>query len=270
MRLLFWNMQKKDTPQQFPAYCQEQEVDVVLLAEPGPHAKMLGDSLSAPGVGGYLRLSPITGRFEVFSRLPLHRMQPRHDSNRFSIWHVRPVLGEDFNLVVVHLPAKLSAGNLDQHESARQVVTELQRVERELGHQRSLVIGDFNMHPFDDGMVAANAFHGVMDRRTAAKQARTVQNVSYDFFFNPMWSRMGDASKGPPGTHSYADSGIKTFFWHTFDQVLLRPALLERVPDENIHVLTALGALSLLNKNGKISGTSDHLPLLIELSDQIN
>ena len=196
-------------------------------------------------------------------------MQPKHDSNRFSIWHIEPVLGADFTLVVVHLPSKREANDIDQQESARQVVTELQRVERDLGHQRSLVVGDFNMHPFDDGMVAASAFHGVMDRGTAAKRSRIVQEISYDFFFNPMWSRMGDASKGPPGTHSYRDSGIKAFFWHTFDQVLLRPALLDRVPDQNIQVITTLGALSLLNKNGKIAGTSDHLPLLVELSDQI-
>lgn len=268
MRLLFWNMQKKDAPPEFSAFCQAQEVDVVLLAEPGPHAKMLGESLSAPGIDGYLRLSPSAGRFEVFSRLLLHQMRWKHGSNRFSIWQIEPVLGADFILVVVHLPAKLNAEYLDQHESARQVVIELQRVESELGHQRSLVIGDFNMHPFDDGMVAASAFHGVMDRRTAAKRARIVQKVKYDFFFNPMWSRMGDASKGPPGTHSYSDPGIKAFFWHTFDQVLLRPALLNRVPDQNIAVLTSLGKLTLLNKNGKIVGSSDHLPLLVELNDQ--
>jgi exonuclease III len=268
MRLLFWNVQKKDVPSEFSAFCQAREIDIVLLAEPGPHAKALGESLSAPGVGGYLRLSPTTERFEVFSRLSYSQLRPKHDDGRFSIWRLHPATGADFTVVVVHLPSKLHARNdLDQHESAQKVIQELQRVELEVGDQSSLIIGDFNMHPFDDGMVAANAFHGVMDRQIAFEKSRKVQGQSYDYFYNPMWSRMGDASKGPPGTHSYRDSGIRAFFWHTFDQVLIRPSLLNRVPDQNVEVISALGTLSLLNNSGKIAPTSDHLPLMVEVSD---
>lgn len=267
MRILFWNTQKKNPPPELSTFCQANEVDIVIIAEPGPRARSLGELLSAPGIGGYIRINLVTKRFEVFSRLRLNQVRSKHDSARFSIWQVQPILGCDFIFAVVHLPSKMHADESDQHATARAVVNEIQRVESELGHQRSVVMGDFNMHPFDLGMVAADGFHGVMDRKTALEQSRMVQSQQYHFFYNPMWSRMGDASKGPPGTHSYRDSGIKAFFWHTFDQVLLRPALLERVPDQNIQVLSQLDTLSLLNKSGKLSAASDHLPILLELNN---
>ncbi len=268
MRLLFWNLNKNDAPPELSSFCQLHEVDIVLLAEPGPHAKALGESLSAPGVGGYLRLTPAPEWFEVFSRLSFDQMRLKENYERFCIWRIVQSSGADFLLTLVHLPSKKHAKYLDQHDAAQQVVAALKTVESQLGHQRSLVVGDFNMHPFDDGMVAANAFHGVMDRRTAIKQSRSVNGRKYDYFYNPMWSRMGDASNGPPGTLSYSDTGITAFFWQTFDQILLRPMLMAQVPDQNIQVLTSLGRLSLLNKHGKISGPSDHLPLLVEVSDQ--
>lgn len=267
MRLLFWNIQKKDAPPELSAFCQAKSVDIVLLAEPGRQAKHLGDTLTVSGTAEYVRQVQRTELFEVCSRHATHQMLSKHDSNRFSIWNIKPNVGADFILVVLHLQSKMHAKRSDQHASAQLVVTELQRVERELGHQRSLIIGDFNMHPFDEGMVAANAFHGVMDRQIAREKTRTVAGLAYDFLYNPMWSRLGDASNGPCGTHSYRESGITAYFWHTFDQVLLRPALMDRVPDQNIQVLDSLGTLSLLGKSGKISGCSDHLPLLVELND---
>jgi hypothetical protein len=35
-----------------------------------------------------------------------------------------------------------------------------------------VVIGDFNMNPFDRGMVNANGFHAVMSRQIAALRSR--------------------------------------------------------------------------------------------------
>ena len=73
--------------------------------------------------------------------------------------------------------------------------------------------------------------------------------------------------QGPRGTLYYRETGITAYFWHTFDQVLLRPALMDRVPDKNITVLDSFGTLLLVDKTGKMFRCSDHLPLLVELND---
>ena len=93
------------------------------------------------------------------------------------------------------------------------------------------------MNPFEDGMVSANGLHAVMSQGIAQRGSRTVQGKAYPFFYNPMWSYLGDASAGPPGTFYYENAQHKTFFWNMFDQILLRPDLLEFFAAENLQIV---------------------------------
>jgi hypothetical protein len=127
-------------------------------------------------------------------------------------------------------------------------------------------VGDFNLDPFDQALVSTNGFHAVLSRAVAARQQRKVSGKSYDFFYNPMWGRMGDGSHGPPGSHYYSSTEHVAYFWHSFDQVLLRPSLLHEFDDQSLMVLTHIGKESLL-KHGipdKVK-YSDHLPLLFSI-----
>jgi hypothetical protein len=81
-----------------------------------------------------------------------------------------------------------------------------------------------------------------------------------------MWSRLGDASEGPPGTFYREKTAHLLYYWNTFDQVLLRPELFGAFSTDRLKVLERIGNADLL-KDGivdKDSG-SDHLPLLIGL-----
>jgi hypothetical protein len=123
------------------------------------------------------------------------------------------------------------------------------------------------MNPFEPGVAAADAFHGVMSRRIAQKLVRTVKGEERRFFYNPMWTRFGDHALGPPGTYYYPSSGQVTFFWNMFDQVLLRPELLDCFRDEDLEVLTRAGSTDLLTPSATpdTDSASDHLPLLFQL-----
>ena len=116
-------------------------------------------------------------------------------------------------------------------------------------------------------MAGSESFHSVMDRRIAGRQSRVVLNRERRFFYNPMWGRMGDLSEGPPGTYYYGGSTPLTYFWNTFDQVLIRPALTNRFMSDRLKVITEVNGQSLLNEMGRpdTSVGSDHLPLMFSL-----
>ena len=78
---------------------------------------------------------------------------------------------------------------------------------------------------------------------------------------------MGDVSKGPPGTYYYRQSGTLSYFWHTFDQVVLRPALIEYFDPERMTVITEIEHDPLLRDNGHPDTikASDHLPIFFRL-----
>jgi hypothetical protein len=57
------------------------------------------------------------------------------------------------------------------------------------------------------------------------------------------------------------------YFWQTFDQVLVRPSLLEAFPEEELRIVHTVGSRSLLKDRtpGIDRRISDHLPLLFKL-----
>ncbi len=124
------------------------------------------------------------------------------------------------------------------------------------------------MDPFEPGMVGAPGLHAIMSRQAASRGQRQVQGESRTFFYNPMWSFLGDLSAGPPGTYYRAPSEQLSYFWHMFDQVLVRPELLDRFDGKDVTVLTTAGDLSLLNSNHIPDSRqgSDHLPLLFRMN----
>jgi hypothetical protein len=80
-----------------------------------------------------------------------------------------------------------------------------------------------------------------------------------------MWGYLGDRTPGPPGTYYYSASSPLTYFWNTFDQMLLRPDLMNTLTE--LQILDTDGQTSLLTKAGKPrkSEASDHLPILFRL-----
>ena len=130
-----------------------------------------------------------------------------------------------------------------------------------------MLVGDFNINPFEEGVIAAGGLHTVTTRQVASGRSRIVQQRRYPYFYNPMWSFFGDGSEGPPGTYYYRSGARVAYFWNMFDQVLVRPELMERFPNHELKILTADGEKSLLLPSGipDRKGASDHLPVLFKL-----
>jgi hypothetical protein len=100
----------------------------------------------------------------------------------------------------------------EQKSMSRRISEEIRRVETSVGHSRTVVVGDLNMNPFEDGMISADGFHAVMTSEIANKQPRSIQGNQYPFFYNPMWGRFGDNSEGPPGTFYQRPSSFVEYF----------------------------------------------------------
>ena len=142
----------------------------------------------------------------------------------------------------------------------------IDEVETSEGHQRTILLGDMNMNPFEAGMVIAGGLHAVMSRRVAARKTRLVQKQRYKYFYNPMWNHFGDHGEAG-GTFYFEGAEHLCYYWNLFDQVLLRPALLDGFAPENVRIPTSIRGFSLLQEDGQPDKdtVSDHLPLTLEL-----
>jgi len=105
-----------------------------------------------------------------------------------------------------------------------------------------------------------------MSKQVAQRKTRRVSGRDFDLFYNPMWSHFGDAGNRPSGTFYYEKAEHVNYFWHIFDQVLLRPDLIGGFADD-LKILTMAGNIPLVDRNGRPDrkNASDHLPILLGL-----
>jgi hypothetical protein len=157
--------------------------------------------------------------------------------------------------------------NNAQRELVQPYVQNIQAAEKDVGHGRTLIIGDFNMNSYDPGMLGCGAFHAVPSRRVAARGSRKVSGSDYRLFYNPMWSFFGDLHASPPGTYYYDKGQPIAPFWNVFDQVLVSPELLDSFDATSLQVLSMAGSQGLVNGAG-LPCVSDHLPIVFRLDEE--
>jgi hypothetical protein len=82
-----------------------------------------------------------------------------------------------------------------------------------------------------------------------------------------MWRLLGDDSGGTPGSYYYRNAEPVLYFWHVFDQVLIRPQLLRYFQHEHLAILNQVGDIPLLTSRGIPNrNISDHLPVIFTLN----
>jgi len=264
---LFWNINRKPLEGLLLLLLEEHLPDLVILAECEIPTAILRARLGQQQVRYRILEDDPSPRLVFLSRLPKRAIRLVSDEGGIAVRRILPPVGDELLLVAVHLGSKLHLESNEQGLLATRMPQIIDEAEKKLKHSRTIVLGDFNMDPFEMGLTSSETLHAIMDRRIAVGRARTVQGRSRQFFYNPMWNFLGDASTGPPGTYFYSGSAPVTHFWHTFDQVLIRPELLANFRDENVSVLTSAGSASLLDVKGRPDKTnaSDHLPLLFKI-----
>lgn len=263
LSVLFWNIHKKRITELITSLAFERQADILFLAECEIDPAELLVSLNTPGASLY-HYSPGLGckKILVFTRFFSDYFLPQFETERLTIRRLQLPGMRDLLIGATHFPSKLNWRDESQIFECTRLVNHIREAERIVGHSRTILVGDFNMNPFEAGMISAGGLHGVMSRSIARQEKRIVQEEEYLFFYNPMWSLFGDASPGPPGTFYYKAAEHRVFFWNMFDQVLFRPGLLGSFRNENLEIVQTVNERQLLVNDIPDSRTSsDHLPL---------
>lgn len=242
-------------------------VDVLLLAECAIDPAALCKRFQlATGITFHTHAGRINNRVIAFTRFPTQCGDALAESHYMTVWPLIIPGSDELLLAGMHGISRLEAEQIDLDTEATIAAQLVRDTEDKRGHRRTVLLGDFNLNPFDHGMATARGFHGVMSRQIALRQERRVKYQRYPMFYNPMWSKLGDRSDSPPGTYYYDKSSHLLYYWHVYDQVLLRPELLKTFDPQNVRIIDAIGQTSLIADNVPDCETaSDHLPVLMRL-----
>jgi endonuclease/exonuclease/phosphatase (EEP) superfamily protein YafD len=266
LKCLFWNINKNAIPGFVRQLALEEGADLVILAECAmPPARVLEElNDQSPD---YQYAWGNCGHLTFFTRFEAERLTPLLESSRVSIRRLSLADCKPILVAAAHLPSKIGNSDESQILESAHLSRMIADVEAREGHQRTMLLGDLNMNPFEAGMVGARGgLHAVMSRQIAQRQTRRVQRERYPFFYNPMWNFLGDRAE-TSGTFYFENAEPVCYFWNMFDQVLLRPELLEGFEPEQVRILREVRGMSLL-QNGRVDKDmcSDHLPVSVELT----
>jgi hypothetical protein len=274
LTFLFWNPKSKNAAV-LANLVWGHAVDVLILAEcPLLPAEVLR-ALNTSSADYYYTESQCS-KLQLYTRFSEEYVAPLRENGA-------NIVGDDYTfrllalpnrmevlLCAVHFPSKLRQERLDQTIYAVGFAKELERAEKAAGHTKTVLVGDLNMNPYDDGVVCTLGLHAVMTRAIAEKQTRTVKFESNLYFYNPMWYHFGEKAQGHAGTYYYGSPKTRADFWNIYDQVLVRSELLPYFRDEDVAILwrDIRSGTPLLKRDGRPDDetASDHLPVLFRLA----
>jgi Endonuclease/Exonuclease/phosphatase family len=267
MTFLFWNIRGQDLSTVAAELAESHDVDLLMFAESKiDHYRALEalNGRDRPRWAFAATPIPLKNGLQIYVRGDASFVRAKFDLPRASIREVQFPMTAPITLVLVHLPSPMYFSEDDRASAAAQIVAGIRQVEVDLGHTRTVVIGDLNMDPFSKGLMSADAFNAVMTRGVAERETRSIGGTAYHFFFNPTWTLFGDGVAGAPGTFFYRPPGFLSIHWRTFDQVLLRPRLMEVFDNSDLEIINKSKSRPLHDSAGRPS-ISDHFPLKFKL-----
>jgi exonuclease III len=275
MRLLFWNMHRKDLSEALAGILNDAEYTLVILCEFGGQKGKLLSTVNRQGAF-YSWCEGSDGRMTALTRLKSGEVTRIRDEGlvddddaRYSFWRLT-CSKEPITVCGLHLPA----GPHHSLKAKNQLLIRLSRdigvVEKQEGHERTILLGDFNLNPFDDMVVSSEGLHAVSSLSEAKRlRSRTVQREERALFYNPMWSHLGDRPTEPAGTYYWPQS-VDQYGWQMYDQVLFRPSMMDVFSDFEVDIVTGSAENPLTDKYGHPDKVrlSDHLPIRVHFLDR--
>lgn len=270
MRFLFWNIHKNESLfSSIASIAEAENIDVLMIAE-CPENKQLDllKSLNANNSDIFKYLVPIVNYQKVMVYYRHCKITNKEDKPRISVKELySPLLQGNITLVICHLHSKINNSDEELSEKAESLRRFIEDIESKLGHQRTICCGDFNMNPFDKGIIKAQGLHAVMEKNIANKKECIIEGEKFFFFYNPMWGFLGDLGRGDvSGTMYYNSGGHINYYWHLYDQVLIRPDMINSFDESDLKIVTSANKLDLLTSNNLVDKSlSDHLPIKFNL-----
>lgn len=211
---LFWNVFKKDLTERLARLIETHQVDVLVIAESPVGAVELASAISSAGGPQLTPHGWVEAKVKVLSRFHERAIRGRYTDplGRLSIYQaILPAMSEIL-LAVAHLPSRVNCSKEGLNQLATRWAGQIRRTEGQVGHQRTVLVGDLNLNPFDDGLVSGEGFHAVMTRKKAEEGSRLIAGERSPFFYNPMWGFFGDRTPGPPGSYYLSGTDPINYF----------------------------------------------------------
>ena len=268
IKYIFWNIKGKNLFEPIVRLILENNIDIIALTET--------DLLDVHCLINELRLNnqdwklveicPVSD-IKLLAKRDI-RILVHEESKRFSTYKLYNE-NDLYLLNVLHLDSAMYKDEYARSQKATNISQILRKTEESMfknEEYKTITIGDFNLQPYSQGVIGYYGFNATMSKSKAKNISRKVDDEQKYFYFNPMWKLMGDNRLVQGTYYNNSDQQDRSMFWYTFDQLLIRPFLIDKFNWDFFDIIEGTRNYSFI-RNGIINKTqySDHLPLKFEI-----
>lgn len=263
MKFLFWNIQRKRLTEEIAELILESKCQLYAFAEASDETIEAAIEYLGNQYGVQYSLLPTPGCDKIklmvlgaSNHIALLNQNKDFSLIKIDLAHLELIVG------FVHLPSKLHRTPDQSRRACEKLRNQIVEEEDIYDTDKSIVIGDFNVNPFEMPMISFSGMAATNGIDCSKRDTISCDGESQRLFYNPMWTLYAD-HKERPGSHRYIRTGEDVVSWHFLDQVIIRPALIDHFKFD---------ALTLVKKTENYCFTnihhtpkpSDHLPLMCE------
>lgn len=259
LKILFWNLNNNNITNLLLSLIKKENIDIALFTE--------AEGIDIPQISelnkNFTLIKWITDGCKVFGfakkDINISKIQGR---KRYIIFECERNKYK-FNIAGVHLESKLH----NQESSRMSTIADLKNdiAVFEAENLKTIIIGDFNIDPFDIQMSSYYFLHAVSFKDLIERDYIEHDGKIYKKFYNPMLGLISE-NKKLYGSYYYYD--IENLYWHFYDQCLLRKDVLPHF--EKVSIIKKILNKNLIKNNKPDGSISDHLPIVLTLKESTN
>lgn len=260
MNLIYWNTNKTTSLEPVLDVCETESPDIIFLSEIDDETIDLGNAALSK-IGYHQIKNPGCERVKVISKLSIQLTLSLQNKYFTSLYDNELNL----SIISVHLPSQMF-----QHLKAlKEFIRDFRReIDLNIGASEDesiVIIGDFNVHPFDEAMIDFDGFsatNSVLARRKITNLKKTKE-----LYYNPTWNLY--SNNDFPGTKYFrrpSGSSYDILEHHFLDQVVISRKLLSRLTTQSIKTINKSNKYIFREEGKNLILESDHLPLSYTLT----
>lgn len=259
MKLLFWNTKSCKDFEIIKSILNNELPDILFLAEIDLET-LTDNNVELLALGYSIFSNPGCDKIKIIKNKELRGIELSVQHNDYSALYIKKY---DLYIISLHMPSQM-AYSLD---ALKHNLSEFKfEFENSIGNsieEKILLIGDFNVNPFESPIVN---YDGLSATNTLNFNAiKTHRNKKNHIYYNPTWKLYSQNEF--PGTFIKkrpSNSVFDVIDHHFLDQVILSYKLKETLKSENIHVIKNTPEYSFCDIARNRILISDHLPLKYE------
>ena len=257
--IAFWNLKDHELSSYICELIKENNIDIMILAE----AEKINPQEIETNLNNYkLHFGYKDKHYVYFFVKSEIRIEQMQEGNRF-LMMTCVKNNFKFNIMGLHLQSKTKNQDFSREETIRDILNHIGTYEND--EPKSVILGDFNLTPYEDPMVNFGLFHSILFKDLMEREFTTCGGRTYQKFYNPTYTIVSEENK----TYgSYYTKDRETIHWLFLDQCLMRKSMIKFFKE--IKVIKEIGDQPLMKNNKPNINISDHLPLLVKFEEEKN